>query len=723
MKRKLALFLVLALIMSLVPANVFAATSNSVNKVPSVVDDHQFTATDAPYLTVKESDVAEFAAAGETFKLRLENAEWTGATIEFDIQDNMTFGGDGGWTTATVTKISATVLEIFLDPVAVTTTTEAYVKIPLITEVQGAGVCKVTVDGVDSAVTDGTYTFAKSSDGDTKTTVNDTITFGDTGVVEDIVIDELVIGTFSPDNAGTEVELKLSNSDFTWAANSGTLSFSGGLAGTTFTTALDDNIITYTLSTPDDRTARGSVTISGLHVDADSSAAYGDVFVKVSGDDVTSETLNIGKHSDYTVAITADDEEKDLPILLAGDTTATEEEAELSILNIEEDIAASWDLNKKTKIEFPDNIEIIEVNVDDSTNIAGGVEALIDAAYDPGDNSFEIGGTGWAKTDDDDTTELNLQIYVSIEADTQAGDIVAKVSGKGVGGETYNIKLGKVVAPITATTEVKDVRVGLQDQATGNIVITEYKEAVLEDGTEITITLDEGAEWSATPTVKVTKGDVEIDDVEKDGNVITITIDKESDEASTLEISGMEVDLNRSVAEGKFNVQIGGNAIVKNFHEDGDNEAFDTDSVVDVNYIRVITPADANVSTQETVVFTIGAADYMVGATKLTADAAPFIDANNRTMLPVRAFANAVNVANSSIIWNDAEHSVVIFKGDRVIKVFVGQSSYTLNGTAVPMDTAAVIVNSRTFLPVRALGEALGVSVTWDDATKTVTIK
>ena len=48
--------------------------------------------------------------------------------------------------------------------------------------------------------------------------------------------------------------------------------------------------------------------------------------------------------------------------------------------------------------------------------------------------------------------------------------------------------------------------------------------------------------------------------------------------------------------------------------------------------------------------------------------------------------------------------------------------SFMKNGVSVPMDTKSVIKEGRTFLPVRALGQALGAQIGWDSATRTVTI-
>ena len=45
------------------------------------------------------------------------------------------------------------------------------------------------------------------------------------------------------------------------------------------------------------------------------------------------------------------------------------------------------------------------------------------------------------------------------------------------------------------------------------------------------------------------------------------------------------------------------------------------------------------------------------------------------------------------------------------------------DGSAIQMDTAAVIVNDRTFAPIRYLAEHFGFTVGWDGATKTVVIQ
>lgn len=51
------------------------------------------------------------------------------------------------------------------------------------------------------------------------------------------------------------------------------------------------------------------------------------------------------------------------------------------------------------------------------------------------------------------------------------------------------------------------------------------------------------------------------------------------------------------------------------------------------------------------------------------------------------------------------------------------QVNLVVNGTAVETDQPAVIVDSRTMVPLRVVGETLGCTVDWDGATKTVIFK
>jgi hypothetical protein len=57
-----------------------------------------------------------------------------------------------------------------------------------------------------------------------------------------------------------------------------------------------------------------------------------------------------------------------------------------------------------------------------------------------------------------------------------------------------------------------------------------------------------------------------------------------------------------------------------------------------------------------------------------------------------------------------------------VIILQIGNSTFTVNGVSNTLDSPPVIKNNRTLLPIRAIVEALGGSVSWDPNEKKVTV-
>ena len=98
-------------------------------------------------------------------------------------------------------------------------------------------------------------------------------------------------------------------------------------------------------------------------------------------------------------------------------------------------------------------------------------------------------------------------------------------------------------------------------------------------------------------------------------------------------------------------------------------------------------------------------------------DVAAFIDANGRTMAPVRSICEALD---AEVGWDETTLLVTVSKDSDVIQMIIGDNLIVKNGKAVEMDTTAIIKDSRTFIPVRYIAEALGLLVGWDDASQTV---
>lgn len=99
---------------------------------------------------------------------------------------------------------------------------------------------------------------------------------------------------------------------------------------------------------------------------------------------------------------------------------------------------------------------------------------------------------------------------------------------------------------------------------------------------------------------------------------------------------------------------------------------------------------------------------------------APFIDGANRTQVPLRV---TMENYGAKVGWESGTKTAVVEKSGIMVEVPIGKKVIYVNGQEQSIDTAAQIVAGRTYLPIKAVIEALGGNVAWDQATKTVIIK
>ena len=98
---------------------------------------------------------------------------------------------------------------------------------------------------------------------------------------------------------------------------------------------------------------------------------------------------------------------------------------------------------------------------------------------------------------------------------------------------------------------------------------------------------------------------------------------------------------------------------------------------------------------------------------------APFIDQNRRTQVPLNAAMSAIG---AQVSWNAQERIAIVEKDGVRVEVPIGESYIIKNGQRIDNDTAAIIKDRRTYLPIRVVMEAFGASVGWDSKTRTVSI-
>jgi hypothetical protein len=97
----------------------------------------------------------------------------------------------------------------------------------------------------------------------------------------------------------------------------------------------------------------------------------------------------------------------------------------------------------------------------------------------------------------------------------------------------------------------------------------------------------------------------------------------------------------------------------------------------------------------------------------------PFIDKNNRTQVPFRA---TMETYGAEVDWNNDTRTAVAEKDGIVVEVPIGEDYIIKDGNMIKNDTSALIKDGRTYLPIRAVLEAFGAVVGWDNETRTVVV-
>jgi len=135
----------------------------------------------------------------------------------------------------------------------------------------------------------------------------------------------------------------------------------------------------------------------------------------------------------------------------------------------------------------------------------------------------------------------------------------------------------------------------------------------------------------------------------------------------------------------------------------------------------VTVPFGEVAAAKKSLVMFIGSTNYMVGNTPAVTDVAPFIE-NGRTYVAVRPIGEALGM---TIYWDATTQTVTMTKPGETVTIVIGANSFKVDRagsvTEYPTDAPAKIKDGRTFLPFRAIGEAMGYTVNYDAATQAVT--
>jgi len=469
------------------------------------------------------------------------------------------------------------------------------------------------------------------------------------------------------------------------------------------------NLIGGTLPNP----LAGRLDIANLAIDIDEDdAKKGDITVKISAENingVTKQNLVIAKFGDYEATITANE----VTEIISGKT-----DQELGSFYIEETLGDSLIQDRTIVLELPSGVKWT-------------TEPTL--TFEKGSGTINLKGT---------ITDSKVRYDVAASTGTSAakilveegevyvepgftGDVEIEVGG--TAGVEGTVKVAEAVKAVDiSSSTVPNIIIGEQNVMAGDIIIKENVAEAIQVG-DIVIELAGGYEFYKEPTVKVTEGDLKIDDVDVNSDKqLVITIDRESNDASTITISDVYVTGYRYAptgpviakfvaAEGTAATNEGSTALDSLYAEPGDTQEYSEKSVGEVTIANCVTPAEGAGVAE----FKIGSNIYSVGGVAKVMDVAPYIK-GDRTYVPMRYLGEMLG---AEVVWDDAARTVTLTKGDTTVVFTIGSTSYTVNGESKTADVAPEIASDRTMLPARYVAEAFGAIVGWDAGTQTVVVQ
>lgn len=782
MKKLISMVMAAAMVVSLVPATAFADTGSA--KAVAKVIDAADVSKDATAETAMDSETTELQLkvdgdgqyAGTTGNAKheltftLDGAEFKTVTAEA-IAENVTVK-KGQTDVATITKdnISEVEKDGFKLTIEARLTDETVIAVNLHNNIKlkSTSVGKKATIAVDGAmVTTDDLTFAEVKDTGIKASVKKVADITEEGISaleKDLKI-EANVGKFKK---GQVFTLKLSSGFEFNKLNNGTdyvvvdADDYTPATNTNGTYAKGEKEVTIKVTADDNTTDTITIKAADLVISAESAKVGAECKLTVkavkngsAGFSDTADAIVVAKVVADAITVSVDEDE-DLPVIYSGVNVKNEgitddSDHEALEVTLEEPTAGTLDAKKELTMELPDGVYVTNVKFGDVDFIEGKdktvAETVFKAAYKKGDyETFDFARRTLKATDENtDKDGGKLEFTLTLVAEPGfTGDVTLKVDGAGMD-KAQEVKIAKFVSPYTVEASQNDLIIDYRNtKVPTNIVVKEAEDGLWKNGSEFRFSLDRNIDTEDDATYTVDdKSDMEVKKIKND---LGFRVDKESGDAATVTISDISLYMSRSLAAGAYDLQLdttGSDAFMKQnvysniaapatgktdertvayqYYNNDDNFKH----VVKEGFVNIITAGrdQDDASFTKKVVVPVGEKYIIAGEEQVALDVPAYISAAGYTMLPVRAVATALGINNNNVLWNQASRTVTILYGQRIITMVAGQKVVTVNGNTIPASATVQIKDGRTFLPMRDLATALGVTdITWDAATKTATM-
>ena len=185
--------------------------------------------------------------------------------------------------------------------------------------------------------------------------------------------------------------------------------------------------------------------------------------------------------------------------------------------------------------------------------------------------------------------------------------------------------------------------------------------------------------------------------------------------------AGSYVDLD----PGEYDVMINGD-VTRITLSDGQKLVFADEIPPDIS---ISSPVENSTTENDTVLIEGKANDYQSGIDKVTVNGVEVSvssDGSFSKTINLTEGINGITIVAKDNAGNETKKTLAVTYKKPVQKIFIilqiGNTSFTVNGVTNTFDAPPVIKNNRTLLPIRAVVEALGGTVSWDATERKVTI-
>lgn len=473
---------------------------------------------------------------------------------------------------------------------------------------------------------------------------------------------------------GNALKFKLP-SGFEWNSVGTFTPLYGDLTSGDLTTTVDGDTLTVAAA----NASALSTTASSFNLDLSFSvededkAKEGDITASVSGNSSANvSSLVVGSYGQYGGGVT---------VASPSTVIAGQDEQQLGDIVVKESVAGSFIAGRTVTLQLPEGARWQSV-YEDGTDVTG-TTGSIDTANGLGQPNITYTGTdgrtmrmtfpeGSVNSSNNNSGSITLKdVEVAVQPGF-SGDLNVAVAGSQ--GLTGTVKVATATPSVTlsASDATYSVAIGSDSANIGNLTLKEGAAGALTDDDNglVEVLLPAGVTFGSTPTVSVTSGDLTIRNVSVDTynnsatqGVLRFYVDSESTTASTIAINGVNLRIDRTVPQGNIVAKVQGDAAANSAYH-GAND------VVQTWYDSYRFAAQAPIAT-------IGTASE-------------------------NAESNAVTAIYT-----------------------IGSTSYKVNGETRTAEVAPYVENGRTYLPVRYVAEALGVTpanILFDKPTSMVTL-